>query len=268
MKLHERDYTQLTDDEHAKWQSLKEQEVVGKRGRSETRRSRFRDYPKAARHFTSLFPNQYLDTVELKDETRLNALLDGFRTLLADSEVNERAILSFTKNNRAYFIVASVLKRYYQSGHHIAFLFPEFPLGTSYKADYLLVPKSSDGWSFVFVELESPNQHVTLSNGDLGSSFRKGLNQIADWDTWLDARFSSLRETFDKCRSNSMPLPHEFVEMDKSRIHYVVIAGRRNDFLDKTYRTRRTKLRDNAELLLHYDNVVDAAQELIGGQTY
>ena len=30
MKLHERDYTQLTDGEHAEWRSLQEQEVVDK----------------------------------------------------------------------------------------------------------------------------------------------------------------------------------------------------------------------------------------------
>lgn len=271
MKLYERDYMQLTDDEYAEWQSLQEQEVVDKIdkiGTMEIRQSRFRDYPKAARHFRSLFPNNYLDIVELKDETRLNEQLDRFRQLLDSSQVNERKILNFINNDGVYFIIASLLKNYYSFGHHAAFLFPEFPLGTSYKVDYLLVGRSSGGWSFVFVELESPNENVTLANGDLGASFRKGLSQIADWDNWLDGHFSSLIETFDKCRSQDASLPHEFVTLEKPRIHYLVVAGRRNDFLERTYRTRRKKLRDNAELILHYDNVIDAAEDIIGRETY
>ena len=267
MKLHERDYMDLTDDERAEWQSWRQQEVV-KVGKSEARRSRFRDYPKAARHFTSLFPNQYLDIVELKDEARLNEQLDCFRKLLDAPKVNERQILNFIKKECTHFIIGSILKNYYSFGHHDAYLFPEFPLGTSFKVDYVLSGKSSDGYSFVFVELESPCDDATLSNGDLGFSFRKGLNQIADWDVWLDGHFSSLAETFNKCKQEGESLPQEFVKYDKSRIHYVVIAGRRSDFLDKTYRTRRQKLRDNTELILHCDNVVDAAQDVIGCATY
>jgi len=182
--------------------------------------------------------------------------------------VNERKILDFINNDRAYFIIASLLKNYYSFGHHNAYLFPEFALGNSHKVDYLLVGKSSGGWSFVFVEMESPNKSITLANGDLGSSFRKGLSQIADWDKWLDGHFSSLTETFGKCKRSNEPLPDEFVALDKSRIHFLVVAGRRSDFHDSTYRTRRRKFRDNAELILHYDNVVDAAKEIIGRETY
>ena len=39
-------------------------------------------------------------------------------------------------------------------GNHGAYLFPEFQLGSSYKADYLLLGKSSGGFEFIFVELE------------------------------------------------------------------------------------------------------------------
>jgi len=267
MQLHERDYTYLTDEERAEWQSLQKQEVV-KVGDLEVSQSRFRDYPKAARHFTSLFPNQYLDIVELEDEARLNEQLDRFRQLLDEPQVNERAILKFINKERAHFIIGSILNSYYSFGHHDAYMFPEFPLGTTYKLDYLLTGKSSDGWSFIFVELESPNGSATLSNGELGSSFRKGLNQIADWDAWLDGHFPSLAETFNKCKRKEESLPREFVEYDKTRIHYVVVAGRRNDFLERTYRTRRKRMRDNAELLLHYDNVVEAAKYVIGRNTY
>ena len=151
MKLYERDYSKLIGEEYADWQSLREQEVVGKPGEFEIRRSLFHKYPKAARHYISLFPNQYLDIVELKDEPRLNQLLVEFRALLDAAGASERKILNFINRKSAHFIVGAILKNNYRFGHHDAFLFPEFPLGTSYKADYLLIGKNSDGWSFVFV---------------------------------------------------------------------------------------------------------------------
>ena len=268
MKLYDRDYTKLSPDERAQWQSLRQEEVVEKIGTLEIRKCRFREYPKAARHFTHLFPNNYLDIVELQDEARLNEQLHLFRRLIDSDDIAEREILTFITRNQAYFIVASILKTYFHFGHHEAYLFPEFQLGNSYKVDYLLVGKRSGGYHLVFVELEAPSGNITLADGNLGSAFRKGLAQVADWDAWLEARYASLTETFDKYKHPDKPLPHEFVTLDKSRIHYVVVAGKRKSFNDKTYRISRRKQRDNSELILHYDNLVDAAKDVIGKATY
>lgn len=267
MKLYNRDYNKLTPSENEKWLSLRQEEVVGKLGKLKIRRSRFLDYPKAARHFISLFPNNYLDIVELKDEEGLKSQLDQFRRLLDSDDVTERKILNFINQECAYFIIGSILKRYFHFGHHDAFLFPEFQLGNSYQVDHLLVGKSSDGWHFVFIELEAPVGNITIASGDLGSVFRKGLAQVSDWDAWLQARYSSLAETFNKSRGSER-LPDEFFTLDKSRIHFVVIAGRRADFKEKTYRIRRTKNNENSEMILHYDNILDAAGYVIGELTY
>ena len=161
-----------------------------------------------------------------------------------------------------------MLKSYFQFGHHEAYLFPEFQLGNSYQVDYLLVGKSSDGYSFVFVEFEAPVGNITLAAGDIGLAIRKGLTQLADWDAWIEAHYASLVETFDKFRRHDECLPHEFVTLDKSRIHYVVVGGRRADFNDRTYRIRRKAQKERSELILHYDNLADAARNVIGEWTY
>ena len=124
--------------------------------------------------------------------------------------------------------VGSLLKTYFHFGHHSAHLFPEFRLGNSFLVDFLLVGKDSGGWSFVLVELEAPAGNITLKNGDLGSAVRKGLSQVESWDEWREARYGSLAETFDKSRRSDVCLPREFIALDKSRIHYVVVAGRRS----------------------------------------
>jgi hypothetical protein len=269
MNLYKRDFTKLTAEEDAAWCEVKEQEHEGKYGKFSLKKNLFRKYPKAARHFVHLFPNHYLDIVELENQCQLQEQVQAFSHLLQSEGVNERAILNFIKVNRAYFIVGAILKSYhYRFGHHEAYLFPEFQLGNSHQVDYLLVGKGSGGYEFVFVEFEAPSGQITMGNGDLGASFRKGLAQVQDWDTWLEARYVSLKETFDKHRQLSAALPDEFTSMDKSRLHFAVVAGRRVDFQDRTYRIRRKKLTDERCLLLHYDNLVDAAQNVIGKATY
>lgn len=269
MKLYDRDYTKLTADEETIWKLQCEKEVVVKFGTSEFRQSHsLFDYPKAVRHFISFFPNNYLDIVELRDETGLKSKLDQFRRLIDSDDTSERGILNFNNQNHAYFIIGSILKKYFDFGHHDAFLFKEFQLGNSYRTDYLLVGRNSHGWHFVFIELEAPVGKITLKNGELGLAFRKGLEQVANWDIWLQAQYNSLKETFDKYRRADICLPDEFFTLDTSRIHYVVVAGRRTDFKANTYRIRRNEKMGNSKLILHYDNLVDAAENIIGENTY
>jgi len=165
---------------------------------------------------------------------------------------------------KAYFIIGSLLKERFTFGHHEAYLFPEFQIGNSYKADHLLVGRNSDGYHFVFVELEAPSGRISRADGSLGEAFRRGLSQVADWEDWLDARFASLTETFEKAKRRDLPIPSEFFQLDRSRIHFIVIAGRRADFNEKTYRISRK----HPHMLLHYDNLLDDAREVIGKQTY
>lgn len=263
MKLYERDYTKLTTNEETELGSLRQQVPIHNTRHLKAIRP---IQNKVFRHYQSLFPNNYLDSVELKDHRFLNKQIKTFQELLDSSGVNEQEILNFIKREQAYFIIASLLKSYFRFGHHAAYLFPEFQLGNSYKPDYLLVGKNSGGWEFLFVELESPTEQVTLANGELGSAFRKGIAQIEDWMGWLDTYYGSLKETFDKCKGAHVDLPDEFSNLDSTRLHYVVIAGRHRNFITKTYQKRRRE--QYKMLILHYDNLVDASQNLIGSRTY
>lgn len=160
-----------------------------------------------------------------------------------------------------------MLKAYFSFGHHDTFIFPEFQLGTSYQVDYLLVGKNSGGYEFIFVELEHPNKNITLENGHLADALRKGERQALDWKYWLEANYSTLYETFSKYKSPNVNLPIEFMKYDSTRIHFVVIAGKRDNFSERTYQLKRQKQSEKI-LLLHYDNLYDSAKALIGKSTY
>ncbi|MGD9643201.1 MAG: Shedu anti-phage system protein SduA domain-containing protein [Elusimicrobiales bacterium] len=266
MKLYPRDYNQLLPDEMAEFHEFAD-DRWGKSGSIYIKPNRFAQCSKAVRHYMQLFPNNYLDILELKDVDKLNPIVEKFQRLLEERNCSERDIIEFVKTNGAFFLIGSILGNY-QFGHHAAHVFPEFPLGNSYVVDYLIVGKNSGGYEFVFVEMEHPCRKSVLAKGDLGDSYRKGVSQIDDWKIWLDSYFASLHEVFEKVKNPEITLPREFIKYDSTRVHFVVVSGARSEYTEKTYRLRRDKHKKDDVLILHYDNLADSAGAVIGANTY
>lgn len=263
--LFDRDYKKLTAEEMQEKEKIDAEggHVIGaKLGR----RNFFHKYSKAVRHNMSLFPNNYMDIMLLKDSAELTKQCDGFEELLNDKNITELNIKRYIQNNGYYHIPASIFAQY-SFGHHEAVLFKEFQLGTSYKADYLLAGRASGGWQFVFVEFENPYGHVTLQDGTWGEVVRKGINQIDEWKTFIESNYSTVHAEFLK--HTNQTLPDEFVRFDSTRMHYSVVAGRRQDFDNPAIRLkqRRSELETNIKII-HYDNLLDEARRLIGASSY
>lgn len=223
--------------------------------------------PSVKKHLRSLFPNNYMDPSMLKDDSTLALANTDFKKLLDDSSITERNILNFINQNHYFHIPTSIIRGgNFRFGHHGAFLFPEFQMGTSYKADYLLIGKSSGGYEFIFVEFENPYKNITREDGELGETFNKGIRQVKDWKRWLDSNFSSLSEYW---RKNTLQfLPEEFISYEATRFHYVVVAGRRDDFKNKTYSIAREYHSAFDITLMHYDNLYDCACDAPNYCTY
>ena len=267
MKLYKRDYIKNppTAQEMKLYEEVlrTEKEEAGNRfvGRVNHRRL----YPEAVRHWDSLFPNNHVELFDFQRLNNMEYLNQSFVDLIHNPNTNERDVLRFINHQPAYHIIAGVFK-FYNFGHHDAYVFPEYALG-KYIADYLLIGKNSGGYEFVLVELEHPNGRTTLKSGHEGEAFRKGTYQIYDWKEEIEARFSSSFATIKKY-SNKTSLPKEFSEYDSSRFHYVVVAGLREDYNDTTYRDRRTKAQQQKILTLHYDNLYDKSCELVTAQSF
>jgi len=138
-----------------------------------------------------------------------------------------------------------------------------FPLATNYVVDYLAIGKNSGGYEFVFIELESTSGNITTIDGGFGSTIRKGINQINDWNIWLEENYSSISAVFGKSLGEKGQMPKEFFKLDKSRLHFAVIAGRRADFNEKTYTLKRKLLKENNIQIFHYDNLIDGVEFLL-----
>ena len=263
--LYKRDYRILTDEEQTLFNKVEARYIKARQkgdgGISLFNLNRYwEDMPKAARYYKTLFPNNYLNIRELYDTSRLKNVNEQFNELL-NQEITERDIIRFIKENEAYFIIGTVLQQY-DFGHHAAFLFKEFELPPNFIADYLLVGKNSGGYEFVFVELENIYGNITTGKGELGLTTRKGIQQVEEWDSWLDGNFSHLKLQFEKHLGINQLLTNEFLTLDKTRIHYAVISGRRKDYQAKTYTIRRRLKIKNNITLLHYDNLVDGVESL------
>ncbi len=260
--LYERNYFELTDQELA---DIKKATKPLTKGGGMTSID-YQIYPKAGFFNKSLFPNNMLDIDDLKNNSKSIKSLSDFENLLNQKTTTERGILNFIRDNRAYFIIASVLTEFH-FGHHSSYAFPEFELPPNYKADYLIVGKSSYGHEFVFVELENPYGSITTNDGSLGTTFRKGIKQVSDWNSWLESNFSHLKLMFEKYQDVHRELPKEFLNLDTSRIHYVVVAGRRTNFNDETYKQARRMKTDRIHIF-HYDNLIDKAQQVLKNKNY
>lgn len=179
---------------------------------------------------------------------------------MLNRKANEQQLLNFIKKNNAYFLIVTCLRFEFSTGNHDAYIFREFALPPNYVADYLIIGKNSGGYDFIFVELESVSDSITTKTGEFGTTIRKGIKQIEEWDAWIDANFSHLKIIFNQSKNPTENLDEEFYSLDKSRIHYAVIAGRRTDYLEKTYRLRRKTRKSQGIAVLHYDNLIDSCK--------
>lgn len=74
----------------------------------------------------------------------------------------------YIKLNKKWYIPGSIFLNY-NFGHHDAYLFPEQKLGNEYTVDYMLVGKSSDGYSVVLVEFEKADTPYCRSTDNMES---------------------------------------------------------------------------------------------------
>lgn len=224
-------------------------------------------FPKDLLIYKSVFPNFNLKAYDF-DDLSLKKWLKRYLKIISKKDTVERDVIRFIKENNLYFIVGSILVNF-SVGHHDAYLFSEVPLFNNYICDYLLIGTSSLGYEFVFVEFESLHKNITLKNGDIGDSIRRGLKQVNDWRVWNDANFISLRTYFEKHLSPSYDsLPKEFINYDSTRFHYVVVAGKRQNYKEYTRLIQRKSRKSESIYLFHYDNLYDWSKQIISNKNY
>lgn len=266
MNLYDRDYNKEPSKEELK--EYKRILELEKSGLKIGYINHYREYPEAIRHHNSLFPNNHIDLFDWQVDMKMSSINSSFEKLVHNISTNERDILRFINKTPAPYIIGSLLQ-YETFGHHATFIFPEFSIEDGkYYADYLIVGRSSGGYEFLFVELESVNGTTTLKSGYDGKSIRAGYNQIFDWKYSIESNYNLITNEFKKNMNPSKELPTEFIKFDSSRFHYAVVSGLRKDYNETTYRNRRIKYKEMGIRSYHYDNLLELAIELENRNTF
>lgn len=262
-RLYARDYTVLTPDEVKKKKEYQKQatevDILNIKP--------MEYYPLAVRHNLSLFPNNHIDLLGMKEQSNIPKLNVDFLQLIKKEGCLEREVLNFINQTPAYHIVGSILKDRFPFGHHELYLFKEMQLGDGYRTDYVLLGKGSGGYEFVLIEFEKPDGRITLRDGHFGEAFRKGLYQVDDWKAWMDGNFDFFVKDLASVKGEA-EFPIELTKYDSTRFHYVVIAGRRDDFTETIYRNVREKRQRMDIHLLHHDNLYDSSVQLETAETF
>jgi len=269
-----RDYSKLTEEELKAYEEYTSFHIVptGKTIKIQTQAEAIKQmeillkFP-SIKNFESLFPNHYLNNFDIRSNRNdYVRKLQLFIKLLDDNKITERDILNFIRQNDSQFIISSALK-YTNYGHHDRYIFQEVALPPNHQADFLIIGKNSHGYHFLLIELENPYGSITIKDGDFGNTIRKGISQIEDWKNWMDKNFETLKNVLSKLKGPKVHLPIEFFEYDTTRFQYVVIAGRRENFSEKTYRLSR-QLQRQGIILIHYDNLIEEAKNIIEAGRY
>lgn len=166
--LYERDFTKILTEEEkdaVEAESNWEKDSKGHYGKNISSSPRFIHSNEKVRdflwHYNSLFPNNHLNPITVKELDHEKEKEEFILQL--DNAKNEHDIQIYIKNNKKWFIPATLFKEYHL-GSHEAYLFREQKLFDDFQVDYLLLGKNSNGFSMVLVEFETPKTNFILEN--------------------------------------------------------------------------------------------------------
>lgn len=121
-------------------------------------------------------------------------------------------------------------------------------LGSQYIPDFLLPEMSSAGIQWVLVEIERSDAKLTTTSGQFGSTVRTAIQQIRDWQRWLEEnRDYAIR-----------PIPKGGLGLAELNLRPkgLVIVGRRQSVTERFNNLRADCMRESVEIIT-YDRVID-----------
>ena len=167
-----------------------------------------------------------------------------------DSAKKENDIQNYIKENKKWFIPASIFEDY-DFGHHEAYISVEQPLGAEYKADYMLLGRNSIGHHIVNVDFRLQKSNMETE------AVRKGMTQINNWKRWMDNnRLYFLQSCGLSDIGRNIPT---------WGITYCLVVGRRKR-LDETSNQMRGQIQfERGVHIITYDRLVDNILKLGNG---
>jgi hypothetical protein len=147
---------------------------------------------------------------------------------LVDSETREEALQSFLKEHS--FLL-----------HPFAETIPKQKLGEDFVTDFVLAATTTQGPTYILVELERATHPVLTKDLTLANPVTHAIKQTRDWDVWLEKN-----KPYIQLKLPGFETPN-----------YIIVIGRSKDFNDKQKEYMRSYNREWRTLeLLTYDDLI------------
>jgi uncharacterized protein YjbI with pentapeptide repeats len=136
---------------------------------------------------------------------------------------------------------------------HRGWVIPQKRLGSEYVTDFLVAGRSSLGFQWVAVELESPVALMFTKQGDMSKVLNHAIRQIQDWRNWLRSNLDYAQRPVAK---NGLGLREISPELPG-----LVLLGQRSSLDEKTNQRRKSMARQLRIDIRSYDFLVQACSD-------
>lgn len=178
------------------------------------------------------------------------AVIKGFRDLIDARKDNENEVQAYLEENTA-LIVTPHLRHH---DLHMNCLISKFPMGDR-TPDFAYLTKSSNAWTLVLVELESPAKKLFLKSGDHVSNtakFNAAMDQIKVWKEYWR------REKAEVIKSLDALLVPAATKKNDMALKFVLVIGRSSEMARNQARRDRLVTHEADDLaILTYDTLLD-----------
>ena len=169
-------------------------------------------------------------------------MLDAFKELLGDA-ADERPLQAYLASTPS--LLATLLP---PGANYWCLDRPRF--GSDHVPDFLLASRSSAGFHWMMVELESPVARVLTKVGRPAKHLAAALQQVRDWRTWLTGNVAYARSGLG------------LIDID-CNVPACIVIGRR-EALDRQQVAQYRALSTENLTVLTYDRLCDAAMANTG----
>lgn len=170
----------------------------------------------------------------------LRQLFADWETILADKLKNEEVYQQFIAQNAGLFFGQKSI------------VISKVRLGSDYVTDFVIASDTaSHGFSYEFVELESPHTPAYTKKGNPSARLTTAIQQIQNWREWLNANRSEAKKLFP-----SRP----FKLYDTPNFSFTIYIGR-SDHLDHSL-AKRNVYADKVGVTVHgFDHLTRILRE-------
>jgi hypothetical protein len=187
---------------------------------------------------------------------------------ILDTEDGERALCRFIKEN------PFVLRESLQFMGHPTRVIEEFPMGSDFRADFVVLAPFSGAFEIKLIEIEPPKCPIFNKNGSLAQRANKALEQVNSWNTYIKKNqkqflrdIERYAQEKDLIRAHSEPMTcsagwsihHPRMSLYFS---YDIIMGRREKLTDAQLEKKADFKNNNNVSLITCDRLFEGTKKI------